>query len=393
MSDKANILAFWASDRLLIDRHSETPIYRQLMDQLKQEISSGFFSVSDRFPTEQEIADRLGLSMHTVRQALLGLTQEGYLVRHRGRGSFVCNPKDQPLDGMLVSRKTQRVGLVMPWGEHTFFARVLNDVENAMHGQGYRTMLVNNHDEADIELERMRELVHNGVDGVIWMCPSRGVHPQVVEMIRQMLPNVVAVDRLDPKLKEDVSLVNANNTGGMAALVEKLYKAGRKRIALVRSAADISSINDRVAGYRQGFQNMGVQVPRDWIFPVALTSQSPSAAHAGGYEAARRLLASGQKFDAVCCCTDFLALGVIQALEDHGLAVPGDMAVAGFDDSIEAISIKPGLTSVHMNLGTIASEAAALLLKQMALHDMGQVVSRVHINVPVRVVMRQSAVW
>lgn len=368
-------------------------MYRQLLDQLKQEICSGFFSISDQFPTEQEIAGHLGLSMHTVRQALQGLTQEGYLVRHRGRGSFVCQPGDQVPYSDQALRKTQRVGLIMPWGEHTFFARVLNDVENAMHGQGYRTMLVNNHDDADIELERVRELVKNGVDGVIWMCPSRGVHPEVIQMMRQMLPNVVAVDRLDPQLAEEMSLVNANNAGGMATMVEKLYQAGRKRIALVRSAADISSICDRVAGYRKGMQNMGVDVPKDWIFPVELTSQSPSAAHEGGYVAAKRLLASGQSFDAICCCTDFLALGVIQALEDHGLSVPGDVAVAGFDDSIEAISIKPGLTSVHMNLGTIASEAAALLLKQMALNDMGQVISRVHINVPVRVVMRQSATW
>lgn len=391
MTEKNANSALVSSDRLVINRDSGTPIYQQLMGQFKRDIGSGVFSTEERFPTEQEISEQLGLSLYTVRQALLGLAQEGYLVRRRGRGSFACQPRDKSVTADELRGKTCRIGVVMPWGEQTFFAGMLNDVENVMHGQGYRTMLVNNRDDAETEVDRLREMLRNGVDGIIWMCPAGGAHPEVIELIRAMLPNVVGVDRLDPVLADELSLVNADNAGGMAALVEKLHQSGRRNIALVRTAANVSSINDRTAGYRRALKKAGIA--DEWIFNVDLASYSASDAYAAGYAVVEKILAGGQQFDAICCCTDYLAIGVMNALRDKGHSVPDDIAVTGFDDSAGAMSVTPRLTSVHMNLGSIATEAAELLLRQMQQHDAGGIVSRSHINVPVEIVMRESARW
>lgn len=380
-------------DQLVIDRDSSMPIYQQLLGQLKSRINAGVFAADVPFPTEQFLAEQLKLSPQTVRQALLGLAQQGYLVRRRGRGSFVRRPEMDQRSDLASSNKTFRIGVVMPWGEQTFFASMLNDVENVMHGEGYRTMLVNNRDETETELDRLREMIKNGVDGIIWMCPAKGAHPEVIRMIRAMLPNVVGVDRLDPAMAEEMSLVNADNAGGMAALVEHLYRSGRRRIALVRDVATISSVDDRMSGYQKALKKLGAEVPENWIYRVSMPSYSLEDACACGREVLERIMASGETFDAICCCTDYLAMGVIQGLQAHGLRVPEDIAVTGFDDSAGAVAMKPRLTSVHMNLDTIATEAANLLLRQMKQHDGNQIVSRVHINVPVEIMKRESASW
>ncbi len=378
---------------LVIDRDSSTPLYQQLLRQLKSKINAGQFAADVPFPTEQHLAEQLKLSPQTVRQALLGLAQQGYLVRRRGRGSFIRQPQIDHHPDQVTSSKTFRVGVVMPWGEHTFFASMLNDVENVLHGEGYRTMLVNNRDESDTELDRLREMIKNGVDGIIWMCPANGAHPEVLRMIRAMLPNVVGVDRLDPAIAEEMSLVNADNAGGMAALVDKLYHSGRKRIALVRTAATISSVEGRMAGYYRALRRLGVDVPDHWVYRVSMPSYSLEDAGNCGRQLLEQILASGEKYDAICCCTDYLAMGVVAGLQSRGIRVPDDIAVTGFDDSAGAVAIRPKLTSVHMNLGTIAAEAANLLLRQMKQHEENQIVSRVHINVPVEIMMRESASW
>ena len=86
---------------------------------------------------------------------------------------------------------------------------------------------------------------------------------------------------------------------------------------------------------------------------------------AAGIRAVDKLIASGTPFDALFCFNDLLALGAIESLQQHGRAVPGDVAVVGFDDIDEGRHTSPDLTTVAVDLAVLAEAAVDSLVRRL----------------------------
>ena len=174
----------------VINRTSAIPLYYQLAQHLEKGIREGEFESDAKFPTDMELALRYNVSRPTVRQAVGELVHKGLLVRERGRGTFV-----RPASAMVKrdSRviKYRRLGLVMPWGPGTFFAPLLEAIEDVAHHSGFHVVLANNREDPETEIARIRELLDHGVDGVLWMCPSRGSNQAMARKLLQSVPVVV----------------------------------------------------------------------------------------------------------------------------------------------------------------------------------------------------------
>jgi DNA-binding LacI/PurR family transcriptional regulator len=137
--------------------------------------------------------------------------------------------------------------------------------------------------------------------------------------------------------------VCCDNTAGGELAVRHLLDLGRRSIAYVGGASDHwPEFQLRHAGYEQALRSAGLEPdPR-----LRVEAQSNEAE---GYEAALRLIDSGAPFDAVFAASDRIAIGVIGALHDRGVAVPGDVSVVGFDDIGSAAHFNPPLTTVQQD--------------------------------------------
>lgn len=365
-------------------RTAGRPLYKQLGDHLRSRVVAGQWGVHEPLPPEARISEMYSVSPCTVRQAMGMLVKEGLLVRERGRGTFVRPSAGQaPTTASVV--KHHRIGLVMPWDRASFFSALAPDIEDQAHRAGFRMMLVNNQNDPETELERVRETVDHGVDGLIWMCSGNGPKPTAVRYAREKAPAVVMIDRVPPAYRSELSLVDADNRGGMNQMVDYLVSRGRRRIAFAASQRHLTSTRNRERGYRRGLRQAGIELQESWVFGTRQIGL------AGGRILARKVLASGEKFDAICCSSDAIAAGLIQELQSRGLRVPDDVAVTGFDDDPMFSAVKPGLTTVHMDLQTMALEATRLLLEQLDRLAQQQIISVKHVSVPVRLVVRESA--
>src|ERR1051326_7605816 len=84
-----------------IDRQSPIPIYYQIMNQLREKITTGEYTIDNPLPPERELVETYHVSRMTIRQAIIELVNEGLLVRRRGIGTFVAPPKlEQPLNSL-----------------------------------------------------------------------------------------------------------------------------------------------------------------------------------------------------------------------------------------------------------------------------------------------------
>ena len=137
--------------------------------------------------------------------------------------------------------------------------------------------------------------------------------------------------------------IGCDNVLGGEDVTRHLLSLGRKRIAFIGNASNHSpEFFDRYRGHIQALQNVGL--PADATLQVDAISTEQA-----GYDAVGELMARNSHFDALFCASDLIALGAIRALNDHGLRVPDDIAVVGFDDIQMACFANPPLTTVRQN--------------------------------------------
>ncbi|MDG4815603.1 LacI family DNA-binding transcriptional regulator [Micromonospora sp. WMMD956] len=151
--------------------------------------------------------------------------------------------------------------------------------------------------------------------------------------------------------------VATDDAAAARAATAHLISLGRRRVAAIgaRPTPEVAAARLRLAGYAAALAAAGIAHDERLVVPA------PAWRRADGAAAVRHLLTSGVRPDAVLCLTDTLALGALRALHEAGLRVPGDVAVAGFDDIEDGRFSVPTLTTVAADRERVARLAVALL--------------------------------
>ncbi|BCY12029.1 LacI family DNA-binding transcriptional regulator [Actinoplanes sp. L3-i22] len=174
--------------------------------------------------------------------------------------------------------------------------------------------------------------------------------------------------------EDEVAYVTSDDRGGARKMVSYLRERGRGRIATVTGPLDLPSGALRLAGY---LDVVGAGDP-------ALVAHGDYT-YRSGLEAAERLLRQAPDLDAIFAASDVMAAGVIEALDRAGKSIPGDVAVAGFDDAPVASAVWPPLTTVHVQWDRHPGELVRQLWRQLDGDEPSGVV------LPVGITVRASA--
>jgi len=175
------------------------------------------------------------------------------------------------------------------------------------------------------------------------------------------------------------STVVVDNYRGARALANSLVGHGYRRFAAIGGDRSLVTSRDRLAGFADGLAEHGIAIHPDHIVRGEFTRD-------GGFQAATELLAGGlDNIDLIFAVSDVMAIGAMSALREAGVAVPGDVAVAGFDDIDTARDVTPALTTVHIPLADLGRRAV-----ELALSDEASSLDEV-IRVETRVVLRASS--
>jgi LacI family transcriptional regulator len=151
--------------------------------------------------------------------------------------------------------------------------------------------------------------------------------------------------------------IEIDNGGSARRLATTLAALGYRRAAVLAGPELIATSEDRVSGFRSGMTGAGTPVPQENVLVAPLTRD-------GGYVAMTELIDLGilRDVDVVFAVNDVMAVGAIAALRDQGLRVPGDVAIAGFDDISTLRDVRPALTTVRLPMERIGSDALDLAL-------------------------------
>jgi DNA-binding LacI/PurR family transcriptional regulator len=164
-----------------------------------------------------------------------------------------------------------------------------------------------------------------------------------VVMINGSMPNV------------DGYVVKADERQGIFDLVRYLYNIGHRKIALVGGVLGITSTDIKIAAFREATAALGLTYTPNWIIPTSFSLDS-------GMEAMQKLLQQSELPTAVLAINDLVAIGAIKEAQRHGLRVPDDISVTGFDDTVLASICTPALTSVNQNYAALGRTAVDVLV-------------------------------
>ncbi len=330
-------------------------------------------TAASRRPLLADVAARAKVSVGTASRALNGrgeLSDETRLAVQRAAEELGFRPS--PVARSLRTRRSLTIGLVVPHISHAFYAGVTEGAQATLEQDGYRLILVASGEEPDHVSDALGTLVDQEVDGLLLSTASAGV-----EQARETIAGTpcVCIDELVPDL--GIGSVVLENARGMALLVEHMTEHGHTRIGCLAGPDDRSSGRERREGFLSAMRERRLPVDAELIRGGDWTIAS-------GYREAAELLAVGEPPSALVTASAELALGALAAARGAGLSIPGDLALASFDDVYFAPLLEPPMTSVAYDTRSIGSEAARLLLAAIDAEEPAWSESRIEVELVVR---------
>lgn len=300
----------------------------------------------------KDIARDLGISSMAVSKALRDHKDISEETRKRvRRRAAELNYRVDPVARSMVTGKSFLVGLVVPDLMQSFFAEIATAVAATLAPAGYHVVISHTGEDPKEEVTDLELLVARRVDGFIIASAQRNAR-----VLRALRTPFVLVDRTLPGL--EAHYVGAHNERiGMLA-TEHLIEQGCVRIAHLLGP-QYSTGAARYRGYRQALRKHRLGFREKLVVDAGHDDAS-------GFSAMRRLLAQGPRPDGVVCFNDPVAIGAMRAIQQAGLAVPGDIALIGAANMHYSDMLQVPLSTIDQGTAEMGRRAAEILLERMA---------------------------
>jgi len=281
-----------------------------------------------------------------------------------------------PAARALASARSAHVALLIPLLSNALFVDLLEAVQRTLRPAGYQTLIGITHYDAAEEEQLLREQLLHSPAGLQLTAIDRS------ETARALIAasGVPCVHLMETRREPGVYSVGLSQAEAGAALTRHLLQRGHRRIAFAAAQLDPRTLQ-RLAGWRQAMADAGLHAPTlEWLNPA------PSSLALGG-TLFEQILGQTPAVDAVFFCNDDLAQGALLAALRLGVAVPGRIAVAGFNDLTGSAQMQPALTTVRTPRAEIGRAAASMLLQLMR----GEAVAQPALDLGFELVLRSSA--
>ena len=283
------------------------------------------------------------LLAEATRKAVLdAIRQTGYRVNHAAR-----------------SLRRQRAGAVLvlvPNLGNPFFSQILAGLSASFAETDYAVLIADSAIHKDIARTVLGYFADSRIDGLISLDGGFSRDQLAALEASEAAGSIVfACEWIDGM---SLPSVRSDNATGARLAIRHLHDLGHRRIAHVTGPAGNVLTQERREGVLAERARLHLPMRDDWIMRGDFSLQS-------GHEAARRIVAMPERPTAVFCASDMVAIGLMSGLAQHGLRVPQDISVVGFDDIEIAAYSQPPLTTIRQDRHALGRRAAQRLLQSL----------------------------
>ncbi|MDB6171035.1 MAG: GntR family transcriptional regulator [Chthoniobacteraceae bacterium] len=346
-----------------VEREVKSPKYRHVFNQLRKEIVTGKYKPGQKFPSEADLVKRFDASRITVGRAVRELSQQNLVERRAGSGTYVRSDRSQGLS----------FGLLIPdLGRTEIFEPICQGMADAPQAAEHALLWGNaasgnaTATRQERALQLCEQYVSRKVSGVFFAPLERlavddPTNQRIIDALQKARIPVVLLDRdflpYPQRSRHDLIGIDNRRTGYI--VTEHLLGLGSRRIAFLSYPRSPSTVEERIAGYREALFVHGIPVE------PALVQRLESDEN----EAIRALIEAVHP-DAFVCANDRTAGRLMQSLLALGHQIPSGMRVVGIDDVEYAGLLPVPLTTMHQPCREIGMAAMAAMLERLARPDM-----------------------
>ncbi|MGA7524576.1 MAG: LacI family DNA-binding transcriptional regulator [Acidobacteriaceae bacterium] len=300
-------------------------------------------------PTLSEVARRAGVGTTTVSRVINGGHRVSPETLERVQGAiealgYVPNQAARILKGY----RTRTVGLIIPSIADPFFSECAEAIQMVARANDSLLIVTTTQNDPRAEIDNINVLMEHRADGLI-IAPANSNSQMLRQVVSTLGVPVVAIDR--PIAQSTVLAVVADNSRGAALATQHLIDHGYKRILCLTGESTLYTIRERILGYSRTMEAAGLEV---------LLDTSVKDYRSAEY-AIESFLSTGNSPAAIFTLKNSTTIYVFESLQKFNVAIPGSVALLGYDDFELASTVRPSISVVEQPIEEIARVAAEAL--------------------------------
>ncbi|MFN7099395.1 MAG: LacI family DNA-binding transcriptional regulator [Flavobacterium sp.] len=335
--------------------------------------------------TLKEIAEKLGISITTVSKALKNYPDVSEKTKkavidlagqlHYTPNSFAVN---------LRTKESKTIGLIIPEVVHHFFSNVINAIIGEAEKNGYLVIILQSNESLELEKKQVELLINKRVDGIIMSLSNESNNDEhIKDIINRKIPFVM-FDKI-AKLSNCNKVIIDDQKAAFNA-VQHLIDMGCRKIAHIRGPLNPQNAIDRYLGYKKALEKNNIPFDPKLVFTCDQVNFEE------GRYYAEMIVRERTDVDGIFAITDLVAVGVLDYLNEHKIAVPSQIAIIGFSNWFMSQVITPKLSTVEQPSHQMGVTSFNLLLEEMLCHKEGLLYAPKTIELDTSIIVRESSI-
>ncbi|MDR6984971.1 LacI family transcriptional regulator [Rheinheimera pacifica] len=305
--------------------------------------------------TIYQVSELAGVSLATVSRVMNNNARVSENTRNKVLAAMEqLGYRPNSIAQSLASNRSNSVGILVSELHGPFYGEMLSGIENECRAAGKHVIIAAGHSEEASEKDGIEFLISRSCDALILHVEAVS-DEYLIKLANGNMP-IVLINRFIPQLADNCISLD-NELGGYLA-TKQLLQQGHTQLAYMAGPMWKSDAKDRYHGHLRAMAEHGLS------FNPALLAEGDFQ-DSSGSACMQQLLAKGLPFSALVCANDEMAAGAMEVARAHGLNVPQDLSIVGFDNLILARYIYPKLTTIDYPIGEMGRMAARWVLKNI----------------------------
>ncbi|AXI10426.1 GntR family transcriptional regulator [Oceanobacillus sp. 143] len=331
--------------------------YQVIIDDIKSKILSGEYSVLEKIPTETALQEKYNVSRHTVRKAILELSNEGFLKSEKGSGTYVSNQYQYKSS---ANPNNRTIGVITTYISDYIFPSIIRGIEGRLNEENYSLLLASTNNDVQQEKKALEMMLSYGVDGLIVEPTKSNLYNPNIAYYLSFKEQDIPFIMINAYYEElDVPFLCLDDVQSSYLATKELISKGHTQIGLISKTDDLQG-KFRMKGYIKALSEAKLRFEPEHVYSYNTETKQDLYSNLMEF-----LNNNRDAMTAIVCYNDEVGFIVANLCRHLGISIPEELSIIGQDNSYIAKNASIKLTTLTHPQEQMGRDAADWIIKKL----------------------------